>query len=176
MKTILEEYLNEVHISTAELERANLTEWERLELHLLDQTAVVIPGQMTVMELLRTVEALQSLASDLLAALCAACEQCNNCEMDEPCDQMKGEVYSEVSVPGHLLEELGLEPDTKLAYEADPESGAIHIVEADYRFDLTDIPAPLLDTLRECGVCMSDLEDKLVQEDVVYGTTETENS
>ena len=42
-------------------------------------------------------------------------------------------------------------------------------MEADYRFDLTDIPAPLLDTLRECGVCMSDLEDKLVQEEVVYG-------
>ena len=176
MKTILEEYPNEVRISAAELERANLTEWERLELHLLDQTAVVIPGQMTVMELLRTVEALQGLASDLQAALCAACEQCNNCEMDEPCDQMKGEVHSEVSVPGYLLEELGLESDTKLAYEADPESGAIHIVEADYRFDLTDIPAPFLDTLRECGVCMSDLEDKLVREDVVYGAAEAENS
>ena len=176
MKTILEEYPNEVRISVAELERANLTEWKRLELHLLDQTAVVIPGQMTVMELLRTVEALQGLASDLQAALCAACEQCNNCEMDEPCDQMKGEVHSEVSVPGYLLEELGLESDTKLAYEADPESGAIHIVEADYRFDLTDIPAPFLDTLRECGVCMSDLEDKLVREDVVYGAAEAENS
>lgn len=61
MKTILKEYPNEVHISVAELERANLTEWERLELHLLDQAAVVIPGQMTVMELLRTVEVLQSL-------------------------------------------------------------------------------------------------------------------
>jgi len=165
MKTILKDYPNEVHSSAAELERANLAEWERLELHLLDQTAVVIPGQMTVMELLRVTEALQSLASDLLAALCAACEQCNNCEMDEPCDQMKGEVHSEVSVPGHLFEELGLEPDTKL-----------HIVEADYRFDLTDIPAPFLDTLRKCGVCMGDLEDKLVREDVVYGTTETENS
>jgi len=82
---------------------------------------------MTVMELLRTVEALQSLASDLLAALCAACEQCNNCEMNEPCDQMKGEVHSEVSVPDYLLEEAGLEPDTKFAYGADPESGAIHI-------------------------------------------------
>ena len=169
MKTILEEYPNEVHISTAELERANLTEWERLELHLLDQTAVVIPGQMTVMELLRVTEALQSLASDLLAALCAACEPCDNCEMAEPCDQMKGEVYPEVEVPDYLLEEARLEPDTKLTYEADPESGAVHIVEADYRFDLTDIPVPLLDTLRECGVCMSDLEDKLVQEDVVYG-------
>ena len=176
MKTILKEYPNEVHISAAELERANLTEWERLELHLLDQTAVVIPGQMTVMELLRTVEALQSLASDLLAALCAACEQCNNCQMDEPCGQMKDAVHPEVEVPDYLLEEVGLEPDTKLIYEADLESGAIHIVEADYRFDLTDIPAPFLDTLRKCGVCMGDLEDKLVQEDVVYGAVETENS
>ena len=146
MKTILEEYPNEVHISAAELERANLTEWERLELHLLDQTAVVIPGQMTVMELLRVTEALQSLTSDLLAALCAACEPCDNCQMDEPCGQMKGAVHPEVEVPDYL-------------------------VEADYHFDLTDIPAPLLDTLRECGVCMSDLEDKLVQEDVVYGNT-----
>ena len=146
MKTILEEYPNEVHISAAELERANLTEWERLELHLLDQTAVVIPGQMTVMELLRVTEALQSLTSDLLAALCAACEPCDNCQMNEPCGQMKGAVHPEVEVPDYL-------------------------VEADYHFDLTDIPAPLLDTLRECGVCMSDLEDKLVQEDVVYGNT-----
>ena len=94
--------------------------------------------------------------------LCAACEPCDTCQMDEPCGQMKGEVHPEVEVPDYLLEEARLEPDTKLAYEADPESGAIHIVEADYRFDLTDIPAPLLDTLRECGVCMSDLEDKLV--------------
>ena len=174
MKTILKEYPNEVHISAAELERANLTEWERLELHLLDQAAVVIPGQMTVMELLRVTEALQNLAADLLAALCATCEQCDNCEMAEPCDQMKGEVYPEVEVPDYLLEEAGLEPDTKPTYEADPESGAIHIVEADYRFDLTDIPAPLLDTLRECGVCMSNLEDKLVQEDVVYGAASME--
>lgn len=175
MKTILDEYPNEVYISAAELERANLAEWAQLELHLLDQAAVVIPGQMTVMELIRVSEALQSLASDLLAELCASCERCDNCQMDEPCDQMKGEVQSEVNVPAYLLEEAGLGLNSKLTYKTDPESSAIHIVEADYRFDLTDIPAPLLDTLRECGVCMSDLEDKLVQEDVVYGASE-ENS
>ena len=78
--------------------------------------------------------------------LCAAYEPCDTCQMDEPCGQMKGEVHPEVEVPDYL-------------------------VEADYHFDLTDIPAPRLDTLRECGVCMSDLEDKLVQEDVVYGNT-----
>ena len=40
-------------ITAEKLETANLSEWERLELHLLDQAAVVIPGHMTVMELLR---------------------------------------------------------------------------------------------------------------------------
>ena len=48
---------------------ANLSEWERLELHLLAQAAVVIPGRMTVMEVLRVTEALQSLTSDLLSAI-----------------------------------------------------------------------------------------------------------
>ena len=60
---------SEVFISAADLEAANLNEWERLELHLLDQAAVVIPGEMTVMEVIRTAESLQGLASDLLAAI-----------------------------------------------------------------------------------------------------------
>ena len=69
MKKIVMNEPNEVFISAANLEAANLNEWERLELHLLDQAAVVIPGEMTVMEVVRTAESLQGLASDLLAAI-----------------------------------------------------------------------------------------------------------
>ena len=36
MARSIENLLNEVHISAAELENANLSEWDRLELHLLD--------------------------------------------------------------------------------------------------------------------------------------------
>lgn len=123
---------SEIHISGADIEVANLNEWQRLELHLLDQAAVVIPGEMTVMEVVRTVESLQGLASDLLAAIGNACE-------------------------------------------IDPESGTIHVVEADYRYDLTDVSPTLLDTFRECGICLDDLETKLKEEAVVYGAEVNES-
>ena len=169
MKTILEEYPNEVHISTAELERANLTEWKRLELHLLDQTAVVIPGQMTMMELIQTVETLQGLATDLLAALGAACELCDSCQSDMLCDLMKGEIHPEVSIPDYVLEEADLDPDYKLTCEIRSEDGKIQITEANHRFDLTDLPPYLVDALRESKVCLADLEEKLMREEVIYG-------
>ena len=139
-------------------------------MHLLDQAAVVIPGVMNVMEVIRTAEALQGLASDLLSVICSACEKCDECGIEIRCDLMKDEIRPEVSVPSRVLEEAGVDPDSKLDCEVDPESGAIHIIEADYRYDLLDIPQPLLDTFRECGICLSDLEDKLKAEETVYGT------
>ena len=51
----------------------------------------------------------------------------------------------------------------------------IHVVEADYRYDLTDISSTLLDTFRECGICLNDLEMKLKEESVVYGSEVNES-
>ena len=144
MKKVIMDEPSEIHISAAELESANLSEWEGLELHLLDQAAVVIPGAMNVIEVIRTVEALQGLASDLLSAIGTACEKCDECGVELLCDLMKGEIRPEVSIPPQVLEEAGVDPDIKLDCEVDPESGDIHIVEADYRYDLSDIPQPLL--------------------------------
>ena len=166
---------NEIHISAADIEAANLNEWERLELHLLDQAAVVIPGEMTVMEVIRTVESLQGLASDLLAAIGAACEKCDGCNVELLCNLMKGEVRPEVSIPPEVLAEAGADPDCKLACEVDPESGTIHVVEADYRYDLTDVSPTLLSTFRECGICLNDLEARLKEEAVIYGTEANES-
>ena len=160
---------SEVFISAADLEAANLNEWERLELHLLDQAAVVIPGKMTVMEVVRTAESLQGVASDLLAAIGEACEKCDGCSVELLCNLMKGEIRPEVSISLEVLEEAGVDPDCKLACEVDSESGAIRVVEADYRYDLTDVPSTLLDAFRECGICLNDLEEKLKGEVVVYG-------
>ena len=76
----------EIYISAVDIEAANLNEWQSLELHLLDQAAVVIPGEMTVMEVVRTVESLQGLASDLLAAIGNACEKCDGCNVELLCN------------------------------------------------------------------------------------------
>jgi len=172
MKKVMKQYPAEVFISAADLECANLNEWERLELHLLNQAAVVIPGQMTVMELIQTAETLQKLAAELLAALGAACEKCDACNVELLCDPMKGKICPEVSVPVAVLAQSNLDPDCKLAYDVDPETGAVSIVEADHRFDLTDIPVNLLDTFRESGICLDDLEEKLKAEKIVYGSKE----
>ena len=166
----------EVILSADNLENANLNEWERLELHLLDQAAVVIPGKMTVMEVIQTAEALQSLASDLLAAIGESCAKCDGCKVELLCDLMKGEICPEVTIPPQVLEEAGVDPDSKLACEVDPESGEIRIVEADYRYDLSDVPQTLLDTFRECGVCLADLDEKLKEEKVVYGVNVAETA
>ncbi len=169
MKKIIMNEPNEVFISAANLEAANLNEWERLELHLLDQAAIVIPGEMTVMEVIRTAESLQGLASDLLAAIGEACEKCDGCNVELLCNLMKGEIHPEVSIPLEVLAEARTDPDCKLACEVDSESGTIRVVEADYRYDLTDVPPTLLDTFRECGICLNDLEAKLKEEAFVYG-------
>ena len=175
MKKIIMNEPAEIHISAVDIEAANLNEWQRLELHLLDQAAVVIPGEMTVIEVIRTAESLQGLASDLLAAIGNACEKCDGCNVELLCDLMTGEIRPEVSIPHEVLAEAGTDPDSKLACEVDPESGAIHVGEADYRYDLTDISPTLLETFRECGVCLNDLETKLKEEAVVYGSEVNES-
>ena len=129
MKKVIMNGPSEIYISDAELETANLNEWERLELHLLDQAAIVIPGVMSIMEVIRTAEALQDLASELLTAIGKACEKCDGCKVELLCDLMKGKIQPEVSVPPQVLEESGVDPDCKLAYEVDSESGEIRIVE-----------------------------------------------
>ena len=165
----IESLLNKIHISAVELENANLSECDHLELHLLDQAAVVIPGQMTVMELIRVTEALQGLASDLLSAIGAACESCDNCQMDKPCQLMTEPIQPEVSVPGYTLADAGLDENCKLTCSAAQGSSVIQVTKADYRYDLTDLRPDLLDMFRECGICMRDLKDKLMQETIVYG-------
>ena len=176
MKKVIIANPAEVHISAVDLEQANLGEWESLELHPLNQAAVVIPGQMTAMELIHTAESLQGLAADLLAALGAACEQCDGCQTDLLCDLMTGEIRPEVSIPDYVLEGSSLDPDYKLTLVVNAEDGKVQITEADHRFDLTDLPPDLLHTLRECKVCLADLEEKLMQEEVVYGVEAAEDS
>lgn len=175
MKKILEQYPAEVYISAADLEHANLSEWNRLELHLLNQVAAVLPGQMTAMELIRTVESLQKLSAELLTALGSACEKCDGCNVELFCDLMKGDIRPEVSIPIDILMQSNLDPDCKLTYEIDSETGAVSVVEADHRFDLTDIPRELLDTIRESGICLDDLDEKLKAETIVYGVDRAES-
>ena len=45
----------------------------------------------------------------------------------------------------------------------------VRVDEANYRYDLSDVPPNILEVLAASGVCLSELELRLMQEDPVYG-------
>ena len=51
----------------------------------------------------------------------------------------------------------------------DGDEGTVTIVEADYEFDLSDVPQEFLDVFINSGVCLDALEEHLITEDIVYG-------
>ena len=81
---------NEIMISAEELEQANLTGFDRLELHLLNQAVVIFPGEMTASELIEVSDSLLKLVTGLVDRLLKSCSDCDNCGQQEPCALMSG--------------------------------------------------------------------------------------
>ena len=97
---------SEVLITGANLEQANLSEFGRLEILLLNYAAVVIPGEITAMELIQASESLNKMAVYLLNVVPQVCSKCDFCGMNEPCELMANEIHPKViihlSVRGEL--------------------------------------------------------------------------
>ena len=134
---------NEIPISAADLERANLMGFDCLELHLLDQAAVVIPGEMTARELIEVDESLLKLTDELIGILLKSCSDCNNCGQQEPCAFMTG-----------------------MWPRADPESRSIKETEDEVEF--LRLSSDMQKLLQDRGVCLLNLEEKLKNGDWVY--------
>lgn len=134
-----------------------------LEIHATDGAIVITKAQMTAMDIVTLTTALQDLAADFhvhIAQTCGMCDECGLCSMlddDEP-----------ITLPSHILEEAGLPSGCKLTAEVD-DDGNISVFEAGYEHDLSDIPESLLDCYRDAGVCIAELEERLMTGDIVYG-------
>jgi len=75
----------------------------------------------------------------------------------------------EIHIPQYLLDEASIPEGAKLAAYVDGDEGTVTIVEADYEFDLSDVPQEFLDVFINSGVCLDALEEHLITEDIVYG-------
>lgn len=137
MKQRLIEQKNEITIPAEDLERANLMGFDRLELHLLDQVAVVIPGEMTARELIEVGESLLKLTNELIGILLKSCSDCDNCGQQEPCAFMTG------MWPG---------ADSKSSFEKEPEDG----------MEFSRLSSDMQKLLREQRLCLLNLEEKLL--------------
>mgnify|MGYP003294870067 FL=1 len=135
-----------------------------VELHASEDMLVVLRHRMTAMELLRAAKSLQKLATDLHVHLARVCGPCNGCDGECPF-----EGGDEVDLPDYLREEAGIPKNAKLWASADEEAHTVTICEADYDHDLQDVPEEVLEMFREAGICVGELEERLILGDVVYG-------
>lgn len=166
MKFIKENSKPALEIPAAIVEMTGLSETKKAEIHALDHAVVVLKGRMTAMELIKTVEGLKKLAAELiehLAKVCGPCHDCEECVADSLGDS------DEIHIPQYLLDEASIPEGAKLAAYVDGDEGTVTIVEADYEFDLSDVPQEFLDVFINSGVCLDALEEHLITEDVVYG-------
>ena len=105
-----------------------------------------------------------------------ACAFLNGCK-DSPadcvmhCELCQGllDGSSEVHVPDYLLEEAGIPTDAKLEAYADEDSAEITVVEADIQQDITDVPPGIVAILAKSGVCLAELDELIMLEEIVYG-------
>ena len=158
---------NKVIIRAENLERSNLMVSDRLELHCLNYAVVLIPGEMTAMELISASEALQKLAADLLLVLLKACSACDNCGQEEPCELMSEDAMSEeIDSRGDGTVNDGYtgensEVATSLDFEDQP-------TDFDDEYALSDISPDMLKLLQKSGVCMLNLKEALRNNLLIY--------
>ena len=172
-------------------EACGFSEKDMLELHGSEGALVITKSRMTALELANAIDTISYIASELTVAL-AACGLCDNCGEENPktcaacaelngckdtpadsvancplcCDLMDGS--QKIQIPDYILEDAGIPKDAKLEAFADDE-GEIVVTEAEYQKDINDVPPGILSVLVASGVCLAELDELIMQEEVVYG-------
>ena len=119
------------------------------------------------MELIYTIKELSALASDLTVQFAKSCGRCHDCE---ECSAEGYDAETErIMLPDFLLDEAGIPKGAKLGVVVNEDDNTVTIGEADYDYDLSDVPGDLLDVLIASGVCIAELEKHLILEDFIYG-------
>ncbi len=138
---------------------------ETATLHTLPGAAILVKKRMTAMDMIQAVDALTQTATNLLTELGKVCGPCEECGEDGcPYEDVDGPI----DLPDYLREEAGIPKGAKLCAEVDEEEKSVTIYAADYPHDLTDIPDGILPLLGALGICLGELEQKLITGEVVY--------
>lgn len=185
------------------LDGTSLADAEVMDVITGDNVCVIVNGEMTVLELVKVIDTLSALATDLTVILAQACGFCDNCGDDHNCNDSKNRKVcaaadcqdiperwvaqcelcqslldgsGDIRVPDYILEEAGIPADAKLEAYADEDSGEITVVEADIQEDITDVPSGILAILASTGICLAKLDELIMLEEVVYGQGEIFNN
>lgn len=156
-----------ISIPAVMLKLSKFTEEDGVELHALKNAMIILKRPMTAKELVWAIHSLQYLVDDLTAYLFEACGECEECGDGCPMEDLDGE---EIDLPAYLREAAHIPEDAKLCASVNKDAGTILISQADYANDLRDLPEDLVRDLAECGLCMCELEDMLMNGGAIYGS------
>ncbi|MCR1897449.1 hypothetical protein NSA47_00400 [Irregularibacter muris] len=164
MKMIKESLDNNISLPNEILNAADLTGCEEIEFNTLENAVVAMKTTMKAMELIKVAEGLKNLSEELIVHLAGICGRCHDCSYCE-----RFEEFDEIIVPDHLLEEAGIPKDAKLCACTEEDSGEIVVMQADYDYDIADVPKFVIDIFEMSGICIRELEERIMMEDIVYG-------
>lgn len=157
---------NGVFLSATTLEAGGLDRSIPIEVHALKNAMLLLSGEMTALEVLQAAAALHKMAARLLAVVANACGTCDSCENGCPFED--GEpVEEDLGIPDYLLEAAELPEDAVLTAEADPETHRIIVTAVEE--DISDVPPEQLELLSACGVCLGELNDRIMSGEIIYG-------
>lgn len=157
---------NGMFISAATLASGGLGSGSPTEVHALPNAVLLLRGEMTALNVIQTAAALDKLAAKLLAVVSNACGTCSGCANGCPFED--GEpVEEDLGIPDYLLEAAELPEGAVLTAAADPETHRIIITAVEE--DISDVPPEQLELLSACGVCLGELNDKIVRGEIIYG-------
>jgi bifunctional DNA-binding transcriptional regulator/antitoxin component of YhaV-PrlF toxin-antitoxin module len=164
MKIIKEKSNSNIIIPIEVLKASGLLDSEDIELKTLENAFVLMKGTMNAMELIKLAEGLKSLSEELIVHLAGVCGRCQDCSYCQGLEE-----FDEIVVPDYLLEEAGIPKDAKLCAYTEEDSGEIIVIQADYDYDIADVPQFVIDIFEMSGICIRELEEKIMREDIVYG-------
>ena len=159
MKMIKESLDNNVSLPNEILNAADLTGCDEIEFNTLENAVVAMKTTMNAMELIKVAEGLKNLSEELIVHLAGICGRCHDCSYCE-----RFEEYDEIIVPDYLLEEAGIPKDAKLCACTEEDSGEIIVMQADYDYDIADVPKFVVDIFEMSGICIRELEERIMME------------
>ncbi len=157
---------------------------DALELHAGEDVLVILKNQMTAIELVHVISMLGEMSTDLTVALAKACGRCDNCDDEddgtgqndpakwvERCSLCRDLLDNRqtIHIPDYLLEEAGISSGAKLEATADKDAGEITVTEAENEYDISDVPPGILSVLAQSGICLAELDELIMAEDIIYG-------
>lgn len=164
MKIIKENSNSNIIIPIEVLKASNLLNSKDIELKTLENAFVVMKGTMNAMELIKLAEGLKNLSEELIVHLASVCGRCLDCSYCAGFEE-----YDEIIVPDYLLEEAGIPIDAKLCAYTEEDSGEVIVMQADYDYDIADVPQFVINIFEISGICLRELEERLMMDDIVYG-------